>query len=211
MKNIIAISFLLSVACSCKEYHFSKTYGYLPDRKLETTYYGDHKNGYKASEFLGITLSSGGGTSFDSIVKFYHKKPYQGPTITTFKSYVFRYGPIGEKVDYFYITDYVNGREIGNRYFSYKQDSLLEFGYDYPSKRLNIQFDKSGKPMNYQLFVANLKIDTIYNGLNSIPIQVDSLKNELLKANWFNQHFEMTYLDSINGLSPLIETKPTKK
>ena len=65
--------------------------------------------------------------------------------------------------------------------------------------------------MNYQLFVANLKIDTIYNGLNSIPIQVDSLKNELLQANWFNQHFEMTYVDSINGLSPLIETNPTKK
>lgn len=211
MKHIIAISFLLSVVCSCKEYHFSKTFGYLPDRKLETIYYGDHKDGYKESEFLGITLSSGGGTSYDSIVKFYHKKPYQGPTIKTFKSYVFRYGTIGEKVDYFNITDYVNGREIGNRYFSYKQDSLIEFGYDYPSKRLNIQFDKSGKPMNYQLFVANLKIDTIYNGLNSIPIQVDSLKNELLQANWFNQHFEMTYVDSINGLSPLIETNPTKK
>lgn len=162
-------------------------------------------------ELLGLTLSSGGGTSYDSIVNYHNNQIYDGPTINVFKSCVFRYEYIAERVDCYYITDYVKGREIGNRYFSYKQDSLIEFGYEYPSKRLNIQFDNSGKPMNYQLFVANLKIDTIYNGFNTIPIQVDSLKNELVKATWFNQHFEMTYIDSISGLSPLIETNPYKK
>lgn|SRR5574343_14322 len=211
MKNIIAISFLLSVACSCKEYHFSKTYGYLPDRKLETTYYGDHKNGYKASEFLGISLSSGGGTSYDSIVKFYHKKPYQGPTITTFKSYVFRYGPIGEKVDYFYITDYVRGRDIGYRFFAYIGDQLVEFGYDYPSKRIRIQFDSLSNPINLELYDAYKNIDAFYPTNDSIHLNVDSLRQELINPNWFKNHFKMTYMDSINGLSPLIDRNPTKK
>lgn len=211
MNYLVSILCVISISYGCKEYHFSKKYGYLPERKLETRYYGDHKNGYAASDFLGIKLSSGGGTSYDSIVHFYMQTPYNGPTINYFKSSVFRYGYKAEKVDYYYLTDYLEGRDIGHRFFAFKNDDIIEFGYDYPSKRLKIQFDTLGKPMNCQLFDATFKIDTIYSALPSIPFQVDSMQNELIQANWFQQHFKMTYIDSINGLSPRLESSPIKK
>jgi hypothetical protein len=206
MKILIWILLLASSVISCQEYKFCKEYDYVPNRKIETVYYGDHEDGYSAWSFCGLPMSNGGGTTYDSIINHYRKEAFNGPAVQYFESVTFRYGyENSEWVDYYYITDYIDGRDIGDRFFAYKNDQLVEFGYDYPSKRLMIQFDTLGNPMNFELYDYQEDIDVYFSNIISICMDVDSLREELLDPNWFTNHFEMTYTDSINGLSPLIE------
>lgn len=206
MKTLIYVLLVTGSVFSCQEYKFAKTNGYVTHRKIKKVYHGDHKDGNSAWNLFDFPMSYGRGSSYDSIVHYYKKEAYTGPAAQYFESVTFRYGyNQPELTDYYCITDYIKGRDIGYRFFAYKHNELVEFGFNYPSRRLLIQFDTLGKPMNMEVYDFKECVDVCFSDMDSISIDVDSLRQELLKPSWFANHFEMTHTDSISGLSPLLK------